>query len=339
MDTDDSPTFRDRLFVATQYLIPQHLLSRLVYRLTRSRIPTVKNALIKSFMRGFSPDMSDALQPDPLAYGSFNEFFTRALRPGARPIDPNGSILVSPVDGAISQMGRLDGSQLVQAKGHHYSLEALLDSGASATDWASRFAGGCFATLYLAPFNYHRIHMPLSGTLCAAWYVPGKLFSVNAVTAAAVPGLFARNERVVCIFEEGPRLFAMVLVGALFVGSMETVWHGESTQAPGITPRSHPRAVAPREGSRTGPFQHGLDGASDTPTRHCGLAAEHPAARQRMGGTAPCPTSRRDDDGEPWLTGNPLRRARRWSFAPHCLRTRAISLRIAVFWKLTHRLW
>jgi phosphatidylserine decarboxylase len=232
MDTDDSPTLKDRLFVATQYLIPQHLLSRLVYRLTRSRIPAVKNALIKSFMRGFSPDMSDALQPDPLAYGSFNEFFTRALRPGARPIDPNGSILVSPVDGAISQMGRLDGSQLVQAKGHHYSLEALLDSGASATNWASRFAGGCFATLYLAPFNYHRIHMPLSGTLCAAWYVPGKLFSVNAVTAAAVPEVFARNERVVCIFEEGPRLFAMVLVGALFVGSMETVGHGE------ITPRS-----------------------------------------------------------------------------------------------------
>jgi phosphatidylserine decarboxylase len=232
MDTDDSPTFKDRLFVATQHLIPQHFLSRLVYRLTRSRTPWVKNALIKSFMRGFSPDMSDALQPDPLAYGSFNEFFTRALRPGARPIDPNGSVLVSPVDGAISQLGLLDGSQVMQAKGHQYSLEALLDSGASPTNWASRFAGGSFATLYLAPFNYHRIHMPLSGTLCAAWYVPGKLFSVNAVTAAAVPDLFARNERVVCIFEEGPRLFAMVLVGALFVGSMETVWHGE------ITPRS-----------------------------------------------------------------------------------------------------
>jgi phosphatidylserine decarboxylase len=232
MNTDDSPTFRDRLFVATQHLIPQHLLSRLVYRLTRSRTPGVKNALIKSFMRRFSPDMSDALQPDPLAYGSFNEFFTRALRPGARPVDPNSSILVSPVDGAISQVGRLDGSQVMQAKGHHYSLEALLDSGGSSTNWASRFAGGGFATLYLAPFNYHRIHMPLGGTLCAAWYVPGELFSVNAVTAAAVPGLFARNERVVCIFEEGPRLFAMVLVGALFVGSMETVWHGE------VTPRS-----------------------------------------------------------------------------------------------------
>jgi phosphatidylserine decarboxylase len=231
MGTNGSPTVKDRLFVASQYLIPQHFLSRLVYRLTRSRTPGVKNALINSFMRGFGPDMSDALQPDPLAYGSFNEFFTRALRPGARPIDPNDSVLISPVDGAVSQIGRLDGSQIMQAKGHHYSLEALLDSGGATTQWVPRFAGGCFATLYLAPFNYHRIHMPLGGTLRAAWYVPGKLFSVNAVTAAAVPGLFARNERVVCIFEQGPRLFAMVLVGALFVGSMETVWHGE------ITPR------------------------------------------------------------------------------------------------------
>jgi phosphatidylserine decarboxylase len=238
MSTHDSPTLRDRLFVATQYVIPHHFLSRLVYRLTRSRSDSVKNALIRSFMRGFSPDMSDAVRRDPLAYASFNEFFTRALRPGARPIDPNDSVLVSPVDGAISQIGRLDGSQIMQAKGHYYSLEALLDSGDPQANWASRFTDGSFATLYLAPFNYHRIHMPLDGTLVAAWYVPGQLFSVNAVTAAAVPGLFAKNERVVCVFEDGPRLFAMVLVGALFVGSMETVWHGE------VTPRSPRTAVA-----------------------------------------------------------------------------------------------
>jgi phosphatidylserine decarboxylase len=189
--------------------------------------------------------MSDALQPDPLAYGSFNEFFTRALRPGTRPLDTSDSALISPVDGAVSQMGRLDGSQLLQAKGHNYSLEALLDCPGSETNWVSRFVGGCFSTLYLAPFNYHRIHMPLSGTLRAAWYVPGALFSVNAVTAGAVPGLFARNERVVCIFEDGPRLFAMVLVGALFVGSMDTVWHGE------ITPRSpRTRLQLPLDDSR-----------------------------------------------------------------------------------------
>jgi len=225
-------TVNNRLFVASQYVLPQHFLSRIVYRLTRSRSRSVKNALIGNFMRGFSPDLSDALQPDPLAYGSFNEFFTRALRPGARPLDPNDHVLISPVDGAVSQIGRLDGSQILQAKGHTYSLEALLGCAAGTTDWAPRFARGCFATLYLAPFNYHRIHMPLSGTLRAAWYVPGRLFSVNAVTAGSVPGLFARNERVVCIFEDGPRAFAMVLVGALFVGSMDTVWHGE------ITPRS-----------------------------------------------------------------------------------------------------
>jgi phosphatidylserine decarboxylase len=228
-------TVKDRLFVASQYALPQHFLSRIVYRLTRSRSRGLKNALISNFMRGFSPDMSDALQPDALAYGSFNEFFTRALRPGTRPMDSSDSVLTSPVDGTVSQIGSLDGSQILQAKGHQYSLEALLACAGGGTKWAARFTRGCFATLYLAPFNYHRIHMPLSGTLRAAWYVPGKLFSVNAVTAGSVPGLFARNERIVCIFEEGPRAFAMVLVGALFVGSMDTVWHGE------ITPRS-PRA-------------------------------------------------------------------------------------------------
>ncbi len=232
MSPEDSPTARERLFVASQYLLPQHFLSRIVYRLTRSRAPRVKNALISNFMRSFHPDMSDAMQRDPLAYASFNEFFTRALRPGARPIDPDRGVLVSPVDGAVSQIGRLDSSRIMQAKGHWYSLEALLDSGPSPGRWASRFVGGYFATLYLAPFNYHRIHMPLAGTLRAAWYVPGALFSVNAVTATSVPALFARNERVVCIFEDGPRWFAMVLVGALFVGSMDTVWHGE------VTPRS-----------------------------------------------------------------------------------------------------
>src|SRR6266702_5829076 len=219
-------------------------------------------------MRGFSPDMSEAVRRDPLAYGSFNEFFTRPLRPGARPIDPNDSVLVSPVDGAISQLGPLDGSQILQAKGHSYSLEALLDSGGMHANWASRFTDGGFATLYLAPFNYHRIHMPLSGTLCAAWYVPGQLFSVNAVTAATVPRLFARNERVVCIFEDGPRLFAMVLVGALFVGSMETVWHGE------ITPRN-PRTA----------LQLPLDGAPSTTRAPLRLQKGDEMGRFNMGST------------------------------------------------------
>jgi phosphatidylserine decarboxylase len=224
-----APSLRDRSFVAMQYVLPQHFLSRIVFRLTRIRFRPVKNLLIKSFVRRFKPKMSEAAQPNPIRYESFNAFFTRALDPGARPIDIDPSVLVTPVDGTISQIGRLDGSTIVQAKGHHYTLGALLDG---APEWAQRFRDGTFATLYLAPYNYHRIHMPLAGTLRAAWYVPGKLFSVNAVTAAAVPGLFAKNERVVCVFEDGPRAFAMVLVGALFVGSMSTVWHGD------ITPRN-----------------------------------------------------------------------------------------------------
>ena len=229
MSALDADSVRARLFVALQYLLPQHFLSRLAYRITRSRVPLVKNALIRSFVRSFHPDMSEAEQPDPLQYESFNAFFTRALRAQARPSDPDPAVLVSPVDGTVSQIGRLDGSWLVQAKGHAYTLESLL---AADLSWAARFRGGAFATLYLAPFNYHRVHMPLRGALRAAWYVPGQLFSVNATTTAGVPGLFARNERVVCVFGHEALSFAVVLVGALLVGSIATVWHGE------VTPRA-----------------------------------------------------------------------------------------------------
>jgi len=222
---------RDALFIALQRLLPQHFLSRRVLRLTRVRSPRVKNTLISAFVRRFRPDMDEAAQPDALGYPSFNEFFTRALRAGVRPVDTNSQIVISPVDGTVSQIGSLAGSRILQAKGHDYTLEDLLSAPSSASNWPERFRGGGFATLYLAPYNYHRIHMPMNGTLRAAWYVPGRLFSVNAATAASVRNLFARNERVVCIFEEGPALFAMVLVGALFVGSMTTVWHGD------ITPR------------------------------------------------------------------------------------------------------
>ena len=225
----DADSVRARLFVALQYLLPQHFISRLAYRITRSRVPLVKNALIRSFVSNFHPDMSEAEQPDPLQYESFNAFFTRALRAQARPSDPDPAVLVSPVDGTVSQIGRLDGSWLVQAKGHAYTLESLL---AADLSWVARFRGGAFATLYLAPFNYHRVHMPLRGALRAAWYVPGQLFSVNATTAAGVPGVFARNERVVCVFAHEALTFAVVLVGALLVGSIATVWHGE------VTPRA-----------------------------------------------------------------------------------------------------
>jgi len=219
-----------RLFVGLQYLLPQHLLSRAVHSLARLRVAWVKNALIDNFIVNYRPDLGEAEEPDPRQYESFNAFFTRALRDGARPVDPSPASLVSPVDGAVSQIGRTDGSWLVQAKGLAYTLESLLDEAAPA--WAPVFRGGAFATLYLAPHNYHRIHMPLAGTLQAAWYVPGQLFSVNATTASQVPGLFARNERLVCVFADGTLSFALILVGALFVGSMSTVWHGE------VTPRT-----------------------------------------------------------------------------------------------------
>jgi phosphatidylserine decarboxylase len=234
-----------RLFVGMQHLLPQHLLSRAVHWLARNRVAWLKNALIDNFVVNYRPDMSEAAQPEPRAYESFNAFFTRALRADARPIDPAADLLVSPVDGTVSQLGRADGPWLVQAKGLAYTLESLLDEAAPA--WAPVFRGGAFATLYLAPNNYHRVHMPLGATLQAAWYVPGDLFSVNATTAAQVPGLFARNERLVCVFAAGTLSFALVLVGALFVGSMSTVWHGE------VTPRTvRSRAELPLDFVSTG---------------------------------------------------------------------------------------
>src|ERR1700758_3594480 len=207
VDTDSGSA---RAFVALQYLLPHHLLSSLAYEVTRSRVRWLKNALIGAFVRRFRPDMSDAAQPDPYAFESFNAFFTRALRADARPVAADSAAIVSPVDGTVRQLGRLAWSGLMRAKEHAHTLKSPL---ATEVAWAEPFRGGAFATLYLAPFNYHRIHMPLEGTLRAAWYVPGQLFSVNATTAASVPGLFARNERVVCIFGAGALSFALVFIG------------------------------------------------------------------------------------------------------------------------------
>jgi len=232
---DIGPRATGRAFVALQHLLPQHGISRLVLAATRSRAPAFKNALIRLFVRGFRPDMSDAVQTDPTAYESFNEFFTRALRPGTRPVDADPRAIVSPVDGTVSEAGPLAEDRLLQAKGHHYTLRALL---AGNQAWERTFAGGSFATIYLAPYNYHRIHMPLDGELRESFYVPGKLFSVNRTTAQLVPGLFSRNERVFCGFDCGGMPFGIILVGALNVGSMATVWHGD------VTPRRHREVTA-----------------------------------------------------------------------------------------------
>jgi phosphatidylserine decarboxylase len=232
---NEDPGVSGHAFVALQHLLPQHGISRLVLAATRSRAPAFKNALIRLFVRGFKPDMSDAVEREPTAYASFNEFFTRALRAGSRPMDPDPCAVVSPVDGTVSEAGALTADRLLQAKGHDYSLRALL-AGNSA--WERTFAGGSFATIYLAPYNYHRIHMALPGELRESFYVPGRLFSVNRTTARLVPGLFSRNERVFCGFDYGGMPWAIILVGALNVGSMATVWHGD------VTPRKHREVTA-----------------------------------------------------------------------------------------------
>jgi phosphatidylserine decarboxylase len=216
-----------RLFVWLQYLLPQHGLSRLILAATRVRRPWFKNWLIRSFLKLYDVDMQEAAAGDPLSYGSFNEFFTRELKAGARPIAADPRDIASPVDGCVSEAGPIDRDLLLQAKGRRYRLTALL----AAQPWASRFEGGSFATIYLAPFNYHRVHMPLRGVLQETVYVPGRLFSVNGVTARHVPGLFARNERVLTLFDSDAGGFALVLVGALNVGSMATVWAGDITPA------------------------------------------------------------------------------------------------------------
>ena len=224
--SEPAPGAGGRAFVALQHLLPQHGISRLVLAATRSQSPAFKNALIRLFVRGFKPDMADAVETEPTAYASFNEFFTRALREGTRPVDADPLAIVSPVDGTVSEAGMLNADRLLQAKGHEYSLHALLAGNAA---WASTFTGGSFATIYLAPYNYHRIHMPLAGELRESFYVRGRLFSVNRTTAQLVPGLFSRNERVFCGFDAGGMPFGVILVGALNVGSMATVWHGDLT--------------------------------------------------------------------------------------------------------------
>jgi phosphatidylserine decarboxylase len=216
-----------RLFVWLQYVLPQHALSRLVLAATRVRVPWFKNLLTRGFLRLFWVDMGEATEADPYRYGSFNEFFTRALRADARPIDADPDSIASPVDGMVSECGAIDDDRLLQAKGRQYTLDELL----ARQPWARNFEGGSFATIYLAPFNYHRIHMALRGTVRDTVYVPGRLFSVNSATARHVPRLFARNERVLTLFDTEFGQFALVMVGALNVGSMATVWAGDITPA------------------------------------------------------------------------------------------------------------
>jgi phosphatidylserine decarboxylase len=220
-------TLIEKLLAGLQYILPQRLLTALVFRLMRCQTPWLKNALIRSIASLAGVDWEEAASRDLADYPSFNAFFTRELKPGARPLDADPRALLSPSDGRISELGQITGDQIFQAKGHEYSLAELLADDPSFT----HFQGGHFCTIYLSPRDYHRVHMPLSGELQRMIHVPGKLFSVAPYTVRQVPRLFARNERVVSIFETTSGPFAQVLVGAMLVASMDTVWAGTITPA------------------------------------------------------------------------------------------------------------
>ena len=211
----------DRFAVLPQYLLPKQALTNFAGFVASRRRGWVTTEIIRRFVAKYRVNMDEALDSDIASYLTFNDFFTRALKPGARPLAQAG--LVCPVDGAISQFGAIEHDQLIQAKGHSYSTTAMVGGDQALAD---QYLNGSFATIYLSPKDYHRIHMPCDGRLSRMIYVPGELFSVSPVTARGVPGLFARNERVVCVFKSAQGPFVLALVGATIVGSMATVWHG-----------------------------------------------------------------------------------------------------------------
>jgi phosphatidylserine decarboxylase len=212
------------LFIALQRILPARLLGRLVHALSRSRNALLKDLLIRSFVRIYPVDVSEAEKDVPGGYESFNAFFTRALKPGARPPDPDPATILCPADGTIQQIGEIRGDEILQVKGIYYQLGELLGADAEA---AEAYVNGSFVTIYLAPWNYHRVHMPAAGRITRMRHVAGDLWSVNAMTAERVPGLFARNERLICHCEGQNGPFAVLLIGALNVGSISTAWAGE----------------------------------------------------------------------------------------------------------------
>ena len=226
----------DRLFALVQLCLPTRMLSSLAFRITRSQRPWLKRRLIAAVMRKFGISLAEACVKDPEEFVSFNHFFTRALAPGARPLDPRPGAWLSPVDGAVSELGDITQDRIFQAKGKHYLASELLGS----TERAEPFLGGQFCTIYLSPRDYHRIHMPIAGHLDSVHHVPGRLFSVNPATVRAMPRLFARNERLALHFSTAAGPLALVMVGATLVGSMETVWTGR------VTPPHSRRALAPQ---------------------------------------------------------------------------------------------
>jgi phosphatidylserine decarboxylase len=208
------------LFIALQHIVPQHALSRLAGRIAASETPWLRDALIRRFVAAYGVDLGEAARGIG-EFQSFNDFFTRELKPGARPLADAAQFILSPADGAVSQLGAISGGRIIQAKGRDYSVAEILGCGA---EEATRFEGGSFITIYLSPKDYHRVHMPAAGRLAATSYIPGDLFSVNTATAAGVDRLFARNERLACRFDGPDGHFASIMVGAMIVAGIDTVW-------------------------------------------------------------------------------------------------------------------
>ncbi len=259
--TPDVPVlFKDHFRNLPQYLLPQRLLTRLTYRLTRVKTRWLKDRLIRWFAQHYQVNPAEALEPDLRAYPDFNAFFTRALKPGARPIAPGDRVVCCPVDGTISQIGKADADTLLQAKDRSFSLTALLGGD---PERAQSFQGGSFATWYLSPRDYHRIHLPLAGQLREMVHIPGTLFSVSPLTTRMVPELFARNERVVTLFDTPAGPMGLVLVGAINVASIETVWAGAITPPLGTSichwsyPANGEGAIRLDKGAELGRFNMG----------------------------------------------------------------------------------
>jgi len=243
------------LFITFQHIVPQHLLSRSVGTLAASENTFVKNTFIKNFAAKYQVNMAEALEENPLAYKSFNDFFTRALKPNARPIAADSKAIISPADGAISQIGHISADKIFQAKGHDYSVTTLLGGDEQR---AAAFIGGQFATVYLSPKDYHRVHMPFTGKLTQMIYVPGDLFSVNTTTAENVPNLFARNERVVCLFDTEVGQMAVVLVGAMIVAGIATAWAGNlAPQGKKVVTTNYDGSITLKKGDELGRFYLG----------------------------------------------------------------------------------
>lgn len=237
-----------------QYILPKYWLTRLIGYLANSRVRWIKNSFIRFICGAYPIDMSEAAIANPYNFPTFNAFFTRALKPGIRPINEAADAIVSPADGSIAQIGTIHHEQLLQAKDMYFDLSTLLGG---QTALAAEFQNGTFATIYLAPHNYHRVHMPLAGTLRQSIYIPGSLFSVNRMTSRLIPNLYARNERLVLIFDTNAGPMAVILVGALIVGSIQTVWMREPIRSNRIEISTPEQPIRLEKGAEVGHFQMG----------------------------------------------------------------------------------